>query len=79
LGALPFQDKLKVVDMSLQKWRFAKRKEHGLSAAFLKSENEPLWHAGDGYVAARVEGAYLSGIKVANSIIESFRKAGELA
>lgn len=72
LNALPFERELNVVDKSLQKWRYAKRKAHGLSGSFLKDDSTPLWHAGDGYVGPRIEGAYLSGIEAADSIIESF-------
>lgn len=70
--ALPFAGRLKVEGISLQKWRFAKRKDHDLRASFLRDESISLWHAGDGYVAPRIEGAFLSGDRVADSILESF-------
>ena len=69
--ALPFAGHLDVEGMSVQKWRFAKRKEHALECSFNGDESNFLWHAGDGYNAPRIEGAFLSGERVAESIISS--------
>ncbi len=74
--ALPYSGRLKVEGMSLQKWRFAKRKDHDLGDSFLMDESKFLWHAGDGYIAPRIEGAYLSGERVAESIVASFKVKG---
>jgi predicted NAD/FAD-dependent oxidoreductase len=69
--ALPISGDLDVEGMSVQKWRFAKRKEHALKCYFNEDESNFLWHAGDGYNAPRIEGAFLSGERVAESIISS--------
>lgn len=74
--ALPYSGPLKVVGMSLQKWRFAKRKDHDLKVSYMQDEPKFLWHAGDGYVSPKIEGAFLSGERVAESIIVSFRANG---
>lgn len=71
--ALPYSGRLDVKGMSLQKWRFAKRKDHDLDCSFLEDEAVSLWHAGDGYIAPRIEGAFLSGDRVADSIIGNMR------
>lgn len=68
LSAFPRRGELQVVATSLQKWRFAKRKEHSLREAFIADEDSMLWHAGDGYLAPNIEGAYLSGLKAAIAI-----------
>ena len=70
VGALPIEGKLEVDGMSLQKWRFAKRRPHDLEQSFSSDAALGLWHAGDGYLAPRVEGAIQSGWRVADSIIE---------
>jgi len=70
--ALPYSGPLKVEGMSLQKWRFAKRKDHGLKVSYMQDEAIFLWHAGDGYISPKIEGAYLSGERAAESIIASF-------
>ncbi len=74
--ALPYSGPLKVEGMSLQKWRFAKRKDHDLKVTFLQDESKRLWHAGDGYIAPKIEGAFLSGERVAESILATFRLNG---
>ncbi len=73
---LPFGSLLNVEGMSVQKWRFAKRKEHDLECSFTGDELNLLWHAGDGYIAPRIEGAFLSGERAAESIINSLRANG---
>ena len=69
--ALPISVNLEVKGMSVQKWRFAKRKNHALECFFNQDESNFLWHSGDGYNAPRIEGAFLSGERVAESIISS--------
>ncbi len=68
LDAYPRSKELKIVSTSLQKWRYAKRREHGISDSYSSDPSIMLWHAGDGYVAPKVEGAYLSGLRVAESV-----------
>jgi len=68
LGAFPRRGELKIVATSLQKWRFAKRKQHTLRESFCADDNRMLWHAGDGYVSPNIEGAFLSGLKAAIAI-----------
>lgn len=68
LDAYPRSKELKIVSTSLQKWRYAKRREHGMSDSYSSDPSIMLWHAGDGYVAPKVEGAYLSGLRVAESV-----------
>ncbi len=68
LDAYSLSKDLKVVSTSLQKWRFAKRREHGISDSFCRDLNSMLWHAGDGYVSPMIEGAYLSGLRAADDI-----------
>ena len=69
--ALPISGNLDVEGMSVQKWRFAKRKDHALECFFNEDESNFIWHSGDGYNAPRIEGAFLSGERVAESIISS--------
>ncbi len=77
--ALPYSGPLKLEEMSLQKWRFAKRIDHDLEVSFMQDEANLLWHAGDGYISPKIEGAFLSGERVAESIIVSFRANGTLS
>ena len=68
LDAYPRSKDLKIVSTSLQKWRFAKRREHGVSDSYSRDPSRMLWHAGDGYVSPKIEGAYLSGLRAAENI-----------
>ncbi len=69
LDAYPRSKEFKVVSTSLQKWRFAKRRQHGISDSFSRDLRRKVWHAGDGYVSPKIEGAYLSGLRVAEEIV----------
>ncbi len=71
LEALPGSRALKIKSVSLQKWRFAKRREHEVSGSFGTDLDRMLWHAGDGYVSPKIEGAYLSGLKAARAIVSA--------
>lgn len=68
LDAYPPSRGLRIVSTSLQKWRFAKRRDHGISDSFSSDSHRMLWHAGDGYVSPKIEGAYLSGVRAAKNI-----------
>ena len=68
LDAYPSSKDLKIVSTSLQKWRFAKRREHGISDSYSRDPSRMLWHAGDGYVFPKIEGACLSGLRAAENI-----------
>ncbi len=72
--ALPSMLRLDVEEMSVQKWKFAKRRPHDLTCSYAEDGRLPLWHAGDGYVAPRIEGAYESGLAVAASILNAAKK-----
>lgn len=71
--ALPDAGELKVESMSVQKWRFAKRRSHNHDISYVKDSALGFWHAGDGYVSPRIEGAFLSGRSAAESIIKSLQ------
>lgn len=77
-SALPYEGELEVEGMSLQRWRFAKRRPHDLEQSFSKDTAQFLWHAGDGYLAPKIEGAIQSGWEAADSIIESLVAANRL-
>ncbi len=68
LNAYPRSKELRIVSTSLQKWRFAKRREHCISDSYISDPSAMLWHAGDGYVTPKIEGAYLSGLRAAESV-----------
>lgn len=55
----------------VQKWRYARRSSPSSDKAFERSQRLPIWFAGDSFVAASVEGAYLSGSRAAESILAS--------
>jgi len=74
LDAYPRSQEFKVVSTSLQKWRFAERRDHGILESCSSDLGRRVWHAGDGYVSPKIEGAYLSGLRVAEEIATELGK-----
>ncbi len=58
----------KVVQADYHRWRFAHRKGES-DRSFLQVEGLDLWLAGDSFSTAKVEGAVLSGLDAAGSIL----------
>lgn len=65
--AQPWIGTARVLDTSLHRWRYATPMEIEPSP-FAVSDNERLWLAGDAFAGPRVEGAYLSGLAVADAL-----------
>lgn len=58
-----------VAETYLHKWKFALRLGPEVEHGFLRSKLAPVWFAGDSYGAAKVEGAFESGLAAAASIL----------
>lgn len=53
----------------LHLWRYARRKGEGAGGLFAHANSCPLFFAGDGFGAASIEGAFVSGKSVAQAIL----------
>lgn len=61
--------RLEVVESYLHKWRYAHRSSPDADTPFRKEKGLPLWLAGDSFGAAKVEGAYVSGVAAAEAML----------
>lgn len=69
--ALKERIEIEPLETYVHKWKYAHRNGSVGAQRFARSISKPIWFAGDSFGEAKVQGAYLSGVEAAQSILES--------